>query len=663
MCSGIEAASCAWHSLGWTPVAFSEIEPFPSALLAHRFPNVPNLGDMTKFKEWPDDLAPNILVGGTPCQSFSVAGLRKGLDDPRGNLMLTYLGIADKYKPEYLCWENVPGVLSSNGGRDFGTFLGALGKLGYGFAYRVLDAQYVRTFSHNRAVPQRRRRVFVVGCLGNWRRAAAILFDIESVCRNPPPRREAGQSVAHDVAGSLTSSGRGVSRAGDTRGQDPVIAVRDVSPTITQNYGKQVDSSDTALGPNVVCMSHGQANAEISVGFAPTLNCNHEQPIALVGNTIGRLPHNGGNGTGFDQSGTMCTLTKTDVHAVAFAQNTRDEVRLIGGDGSHVGALSAQPGMKQTSYVAQAISWSEELTAHSTCAGTMQRGGDGGRHEGVMTPQMRVRRLTPLECERLQGFPTLHDYVTIAVCSDRQKNPAPAGNLNHKLPNAAGSAEKNPLKASASSAENLLQENLLRNSKPVEVIVGIFCEDGTMQLHIPAFGWKERARIAERNGSTFLATPHGDFAQKIVAMLTSLGKTPHLGRVGEPPNSKHFPRLKNGQRCVELFGQEIDECVGGAEANILSLINDTKFTTSGVGSNSQNCVSTSKILSCFVANAMNSCIPERMLWGNSYEIKIDLETAYTNIPGASDTVRYRALGNSMAVNVMNAIGTRINETR
>ncbi len=139
VCSGVEAATVAWHPLGWQAQWFSEIEKFPSAVLQHHYPDTPNHGDMTSFKEWPNDPI-NILVGGTPCQSFSVAGLRKGLSDPRGNLMLTYLAIAAQYQPKWLVWENVPGVLSSNRGRDFGTFLGALGKLGYGFAYRVLDA-------------------------------------------------------------------------------------------------------------------------------------------------------------------------------------------------------------------------------------------------------------------------------------------------------------------------------------------------------------------------------------------------------------------------------------------------------------------------------------------------------------------------------------------
>jgi site-specific DNA-cytosine methylase len=212
VCSGIEAATCAWHDLGWNPVGFSEIEKFPSEVLKHHYPHVPNLGDMTKFKEWNLGTNVDVFVGGTPCQSFSVAGLRKGLDDPRGNLMLTYLAIADRFRPKWLVWENVPGVLSSNNGEDFGTFLGGLGELGYGFAYRVLDAQYF-------GVAQRRRRVFVIGHLGDWRPAAAVLFERDSLQRNPPPSRKArertaaffesslAQYRAADVGGTLKASG------------------------------------------------------------------------------------------------------------------------------------------------------------------------------------------------------------------------------------------------------------------------------------------------------------------------------------------------------------------------------------------------------------------------------------------------------------------------
>ena len=202
VCSGIEAASVAFEPLGFTAQWFSEIEHFPSEVLKHRFPTVPNLGDMTKlinndtFRESTIDL----LVGGTPCQSFSVAGLRGGLADPRGNLMLTFLGLADAKKPRWIVWENVPGVLSSNGGKDFATFLGALGELGYGFAYRVLDAQYF-------GVAQRRRRVFVVGYLGDWRPAAAVLFERESLSRDSKPSRKKGKETPTDAQGGVGEAG------------------------------------------------------------------------------------------------------------------------------------------------------------------------------------------------------------------------------------------------------------------------------------------------------------------------------------------------------------------------------------------------------------------------------------------------------------------------
>ena len=227
VCSGIEAASVAWHHLGWEAQWFSEIEHFPSEVLKYRFPTVENLGDMTKltsnetFKASTIDL----LVGGTPCQSFSVAGLRRGLADPRGNLMLTFLSLADAKKPRWIVWENVVGVLSSNGGKDFGTFLGALGELGYGFAYRVLDAQYF-------GVAQRRRRVFVVGYLGDWRVAAAVLFERESLQRDIKPSRKKRQEVTADAQGS-------VGEAGDAQ----PIAVDTYNQTVNERTSQTIGSS------------------------------------------------------------------------------------------------------------------------------------------------------------------------------------------------------------------------------------------------------------------------------------------------------------------------------------------------------------------------------------------------------------------------------------
>lgn len=309
VCSGIEAATVAWHSLGWKPEAFSEIEKFPSAVLAHHYPNVPNLGDMTKFKEWNLGTI-DLLVGGTPCQSFSVAGLRKGLDDPRGNLMLTYLAIAEQFAPKWLAWENVPGVLSSNRGRDFGSLLGGLAELGYGFAYRILDAQYF-------GVPQRRRRVFVVGCLGDWRAAAAVLFERQILCGHPAPQRKAGENVAK---------------------------------CLTRGTGQRFDA---------------ETDDFITYG--------------IQSNIIGRQDHNGGNGIGISE-GIAPTLTKADQHGVAVIPFDTTQIT------SPKNGSNPQYG--------------------SVCHTLSKQS-----HAPAIANKVQVRRLTPVECARLQGFPD--DYLDI----------------------------------------------------------------------------------------------------------------------------------------------------------------------------------------------------------------------------------------------------------
>ena len=272
---------------------------------------------------------------------------------------------------------------------------------------------------------------------------------------------------------------------------------------------------------------------------------------------------------------------------------------------------------------------------------------------------MQVRRLTPVECERLQGFPELQDCVTISVCYENPKNPALAAHLNHKSPNAASPAGSSASLKCASSVMPYSQEKNPRSTKPVVVNVEIYCEAGTMRLHIPESGWSEYAIIAEQRSSTFLQTPHGDFAQKIVAMLTLSEKTHPLGKEESPTNTRPFLVLKNGLRRVDLYGGEIAEYVEGAEQSILNTINLTKYTTSGVGSNSLSCDSNKIILSCFVALAINSCIPRGMLIGSSYEIRITRSRPYTNIPKASNSARYKALGNSWAVPVVTWVGWRI----
>lgn len=363
VCSGIEAATQAWAPLGWTPAAFSEIEPFPCAVLAHHYPSVPNWGDMTKFEDWPDETI-DLLCGGTPCQAFSVAGLRKGLADPRGNLMLTYGAIAGRYRPRWLVWENVPGVLSSNGGRDFGTFLGMLGQLGYGFAYRILDAQYVRTPRFPRAVPQRRRRVWLVGYLGDWRRAAAVLFDRESLSGHPAPRRDAGKVAPTIPARSLGGGGLG---------------------------------TDFDCDGGLICANSGDAGYCLTASAQNSLDAETETLLA-VASTL--------RGEGFDASedGTG----RQNLVPVAFAENSRAEIRLCGGDGQVSSQLLTGGGKPGQGYPAIAF----DLRGRD--GGAMPEGphntaniraASGGSSRSYIAQPYAVRRLTPVECERLQGFP------------------------------------------------------------------------------------------------------------------------------------------------------------------------------------------------------------------------------------------------------------------
>jgi len=394
VCSGIEAATSAWHQLGWEPVAFSEIEPFPSAVLKHHYPNVPNWGDMTKYQTWPDATI-DLLVGGTPCQSFSIAGLRKGLEDPRGNLMLTFLGIAQRYRPRYIVWENVPGVLSSNGGRDFGTFLAALGELGYGWAYRVLDAQWF-------GVAQRRRRVFVVGCLGDQRRAAQVLFECESVRRDTPPSRAKGQGAAADAQGSV---GGGSWWDGG-----------DVHPTLNQ-------SSKTSGGPGFSnqelfsqngggLVPHAQGGVD-ERGLQTTVGtlCADTHPGAYSGRLV---PHafkvrGGCEGGGKGYLGSDDTAFTVATHQdQQIAQPLPFDTTQVTSPANY---SSPKPGdpchpLAVGAHI-PAVAFDTYNQAVAPVTHTLRAGSGTGKGDLIQATfsAMQVRRLTPVECERLQGFP------------------------------------------------------------------------------------------------------------------------------------------------------------------------------------------------------------------------------------------------------------------
>jgi len=398
VCSGIEAASKAWEPIGWEPAAFSEIEPFPAAVLKHHWPEVPNLGDMTKYEHWPIQSGTiDLLVGGTPCQSFSVAGLRQGLKDPRGNLMLTYLAIAERLKPRWLVWENVPGVLSSNGGKDFGSFLGALGELGYEWAYRVLDAQWF-------GVAQRRRRVFVVAHPGKGNLAAKVLFESESVRRDTPPSRETRQGVATNVAPSLTASNdpsRSPQSSEVTQQVNAVLeainaGIPDVCATIDCGLSKQVGKQLTQ-------------QAESFYFPIPI----HDQATRNAGKR-GDKQDGKGNGLGVGKPGDSApTLTKGDKHAVLYENHPNDS-RVTGPHDVAPSCVSRYgTGGGNVPLVQEGVDlYNQALTGDVHCP--LRTAGGHGAPAALVQPEdrMAVRRLTPRECERLQGFNDDHTMIS-----------------------------------------------------------------------------------------------------------------------------------------------------------------------------------------------------------------------------------------------------------
>ena len=389
VCSGVEAATVAWHDLGFNPIAFSEIEKFPSEVLKHHYPSVPNMGDMTKYKEWNLNDPINLLVGGTPCQSFSVAGLRKGLEDPRGNLALTYVGILDKFRPKWCVWENVPGVLSSNGGRDFGSFLGALVELGYGFSYRVLDAQYF-------GVPQRRRRVFVVGCLGDWESPAKVLFEPESLRRDIKKSKSKKQGASNFTASSFGgySEGVGTIRAagGDLGGGSETLVTFDRQST--NEYG------DSPLASTVMSRDYKSATDLIVYETHPT-----DSRVKEMGNVCQTVTSRWGTGGG----NVPIVLPLKDPNDIACAPKRRQNGIGEEGDPAFTLRTAVVPGVAYG--FEPGIAKREGSPARFVENKTPTLRANMGDNQTAMAYNMAVRRLTPIECERLQGFPD--DYTNI----------------------------------------------------------------------------------------------------------------------------------------------------------------------------------------------------------------------------------------------------------
>jgi DNA (cytosine-5)-methyltransferase 1 len=421
VCSGIEAASVAWQSLGWKAAWLSEIEPFPSAVLAHHYPDVPNLGDMTTLPERilsGEVEAPDLFCGGTPCQAFSVAGLRNSLDDARGNLSLTFVGIANaidhvrsvRSAPAgIIFWENVPGVLSTKD-NAFGCFLGALAgedepiipsgekwtNAGcvYGpqraVAWRVLDAQYF-------GVAQRRRRVFVVASARADFDPAAVLFEFDSVRRDTAPSRKAREESARGI-------GDGASKR---------IWPAEVSSTLDTTFGTKQGLEDQHVNagcPLFVLASTVQTLRTRRPGEGG-MSGDDEHLVPVISPALNTCSgsHHAPDTKAYVVHGTQDPC----VSDISFAQGRNN-----GGENVLVmplaNALTASRSSTQcpnedTTLVAQPMVLMDQggsvMNVEHDMVGTLRRESHGHEPAVIQPPSMAVRRLTPVECERLQGFP------------------------------------------------------------------------------------------------------------------------------------------------------------------------------------------------------------------------------------------------------------------
>ncbi|HCM9423195.1 TPA: phage N-6-adenine-methyltransferase [Enterobacter asburiae] len=399
VCSGIEAASKAWEPLGWKPAWFSEIEPFPSAVLAHHWPEITNLGDMTQIADavrTGNVEAPDVLVGGTPCQAFSIAGLREGLSDDRGQLTLSYVELAnaidakrrERGEPEALIvWENVPGVLSSKD-NAFGCFLAGLagesselqpagGKWTHAgcvsgpervIAWRVLDAQFF-------GVAQRRRRVFVVASARKGFDPAEVLFELDSVRRDSAPRRETQKAVA-----ALTARGVGTCGADDNQAQaGHLIAFGggntaghiDVATACTA-HGIRLDFDTETFAV------HGTQDPDTNCELAHTLGRNNGQENACIAFSY--------KDSGADAKSELSPTIRAGNHDKSHANSGQPPAIAY--------AFKAGNGAK-----AGGIGYAEEQSPTLTSASS------GTNLAPAVMHGVAVRRLTPIECERLQGFP------------------------------------------------------------------------------------------------------------------------------------------------------------------------------------------------------------------------------------------------------------------
>lgn len=720
--SGIGAPETAMPDWRWFWSA--EVEPFPAAVHAARHPGAVNLGDVLAddFLQRVTGHGPiDVLVGGPPCQAFSIAGARGSLSDPRGNLSLRWVQIIHAVDPVWSVTENVPGWLST-GDNAFGCFLGAIvghdaelrspldggrwpdaGMVagpGARAAWRVLDAQHF-------GVPQRRRRVFVVASSRAWADPASVLFEPKGMRRHPEAGREARERVASPLA---AGSPRGSGYRNDADTADNLIAAfggnntagpidiatacnahggphgrmdfetetfvacvtGEVTHTLTTRCGGRNAGEDgTGRGTPIIPCAFDARQSDVCVygdRAAPLDTAGFSQAVAFSckdhGADAGELAPTlraMGHGESWQNGGGQV--------AVAFAENSRAEVRLEGGDGQTVGALKTGGGKPEQSYPAIAVSLrGREGGATAELGGeimpSLRTGGGGGDKPHALT-DMQVRRLLPVECERLQGFPRVRISAKLSVCpdySDHPKSRAPAADPNLRSPSSAWNAGESAFSGPAALAEQASSASRPSSVKHAALHVLIDLERNAVELRSAEKSlWS--ASTADEASSSRLLMPLGSFVRLAAVSLTSLDRTARLGAAASPPHTPRSTVPWNGSNAVRLPGREIDELAVDA-ARFTEMANRCmKSITSEAGPNSPSYERTLTTSFCCVAAAIGSFIPEEIRAASSYDLEVEVVGGFTAIDyrgkPASDGPRYKAIGNSMCVNVMRWILRRV----
>ena len=645
----------AFEPLGWRPLAFSEIEAFPRAVLKHHYPDTPCHGDFTLLKDEPWIVDADMLCGGTPCQAFSVAGNRQSLADDRGNLTLQFVLLADAIdhlrstagrEPAWILWENVPGVLSTND-NAFGAFLGALvgrtapipepadGWTGAGVvdgptrvaAWRVLDAQHF-------GLAQRRKRVFVLarGGVGRWAVADALLPIIQGSEWHPAPSRGAGQGTARGFE-TGPSGGR----------------LTDLAPTIDCRAKNGPIQNQLGVGVMEVIP---EVTRPLTAAMGTKWNGNGDLESSLIPSIVGTLTANmvGCAGTpGYNET----------EHILPLLVRMRE-----GKEGGGKGPLVSEDQSLTLATGNDQVLACPTLTASNDPSRSPQSSEVTQQVAAVHAASMQVRRLTPVECERLQGFPIVRQMLYIAACLDQASGSVDVALRCHRLQSGVWPADASELMQFAATAEGHLSTPQVSRDPLVLVRVLMHSEAKVQELHSAGkLIWSVKS--AEGQSECLQPTQVENIAHALARHGHVVAKEIMDGKEASPQNTSGFSHRKNGEVCVTLS-------IAGTKANASDATNDhhgdrPQFTTSELGQVIPKEGSTLTTALCSVLHAIAGCIPEQTL-PESFCIAIEVGRGYTNIPWrgkpeSPDGPRYKALGNSWAVPCARWIGERIKAIR